>query len=156
MDYRIRRALATDAEVLAEMRLAQLLDEGNELLFDTRKDMIEYFQRHIEDGSYCAWIAEADGRPIATAAVQYQEYPPAIDWNGTRRGYVSAVYTVPECRHQGIAGTLLKKIVEDAQAKKLGCLWLMASPAGKKLYEDLGFAENFPGFDVYMERQISG
>ena len=64
---------------------------------------------------------------------------------------MTSVYTRPQYRHQGIASALLKEIIRDAEEKKLGNLWLMASPQAKHLYESCGFSVDFPGNDTYME-----
>ena len=114
MDCVIRVAVAADAELLAEARFRQLLDEGSELRFDTRADMVDYFRRNIALGLYRAYIAEAEGRLVSTAAMLLQEYPPSISWNGARRGYVTGVYTVPERRGQGLASALLGSSVLSA------------------------------------------
>ena len=147
----MRLAVPEDAEALAEARVKQLLDEGSEMRYDTRADMADYFRRRIADGGYLAWIAEADGRLIATAAVLLQEYPPSIDWHGERRGYVTGVYTVPEWRGRGLASELVGRIVEEARARGLGNLWLLASREGRGVYERLGFRDERPFGDVYME-----
>ena len=150
MDYAIRVATAADAELLADTRVRQLLDEGGEPRFDTRADMIEYFRRTIPQGVYRAYIAEADGELLSTAAVLLQEYPPSISWKGARRGYVTSVYTAPEYRGRGLASALLRRIIRDARELDLGNLWLLASREGKAVYKRLGFEDERPFKDVYM------
>ena len=151
MDITIRTATPEDAELLTEARVRQLMDEGSQMIYDTRADMADFFRRHIADGSYVAYIAERDGALISTAAVLYQEYPPSISWKGARRGYVASVYTVPAYRGQGWATRLLERIVADARALGLGNLWLLASEEGKSVYKRLGFQDERPFRDVYME-----
>lgn len=147
----IRIATVEDAELLADTRVRQLLDEGSEFRYDTHADMIDFFRRKISDGSYRAWIAESDGALVSTAAVLYQEYPPSIGWQGARRGYVTSVYTVPPHRGKGYASRLLQEIIADAREKNLGNLWLMASEKGKSVYRKLGFDDERIGHDIYME-----
>ena len=147
----MRLATPADAEALAGARVKQLLDEGSEPRYDTRADMVDYFRRRIADGSYHAYIAEAEGRLISTAALLLQEYPPSIGWRGARRGYVASVYTVPEWRGRGLASLLIERIIADARALGLGNLWLLASREGRGLYKRLGFEDERPFGDVYME-----
>ena len=151
MECTIRRATVQDAELLAEARVRQLLDEGSEMKYDTRADMIDFFRRKIGDGAYIAYIAESGGALVSTAAMLLQEYPPSISWRGARRGYIASVYTVPEARGQGWATLLLKRILADARALGLGNLWLLASQEGKSVYKKLGFEDERPFRDVYME-----
>lgn len=147
----IRVASPDDAELLADARVRQLLDEGSTFRYDTRDEMIDFFRRKIADGSYRAWIAEERGVLVSTAAVLYQEYPPSIGWRGAKRGYVASVYTVPERRGKGLASMLLTEIIGDAREKNLGNLWMMASKDGRRLYRGLGFDDERAGMDVYME-----
>lgn len=151
MDYTIRTATPADAELLADVRIRQLIDEGSAQRYDTRADMIDFFRRRIADGTYVPYIAEAQGELIATAAVLYQEYPPSISWRGAHRGYIASVYTAPAYRGQGWATRLLERIIADARARRLGNLWLLASREGRSVYKRLGFDDERPFHDVYME-----
>ena len=150
-DLTIRTAAPEDAEFLTEIRVRQLLDEGSEMRYDTRNQMTDFFRRKIADGSYLQFILEKDGEFISTAGVLFQEYPPSISWLGASRGYVTSVYTVPEYRGRGYASALLRKITEEARARKLGNLWLLASNDGLSVYKKLGFDEERKGRDIYME-----
>lgn len=85
-DIRIRTATSEDAEFLTEIRVKQLLDEGSEMIYDTRDQMTDFFRRKIADGSYLQFILEKDGVFASTAAVLFQEYPPSISWRGADRG----------------------------------------------------------------------
>ena len=149
--YRTRLATPEDAEVLAEARFRQLLDEGSEPRFDVHAETVDFFRRHIADGSYQAYITEADGALAATAAVLFQEYPPSISWHGSRRGYVTSVYTAPAHRGRGLATALVRRIVDDARALGLGNLWRLASREGRSVYKRAGFEDERPFGDVYME-----
>ena len=97
------------------------------------------------------FILEKDGVFASTAAVLFQEYPPSISWRGADRGYITSVYTAPEFRGKGYASMLLKKIIEEARARKLGNLWLLASRDGLNVYKKIGFDDKRDGYDVYME-----
>ena len=152
MNVTIRTATAADAELLTDVRVRQLLDEGSAMRYDTRADMVDFFRRRIGDGSYIAYIAEdGEGKLISTAALLLQEYPPSISWKGARRGYVASVYTVPDRRGEGWATRLLERLIAEARRLDLGCLWLLASGEGKSVYKRLGFEDEQPFGDVYME-----
>jgi len=149
-DFTVRLATPEDADFLADVRVRQLLDEGSEMIYDTRGQMADFFRRKISDGSYMQFILEKDGAFVSTAGVMFQEYPPSISWKGALRGYVSSVYTVPEHRKRGYASCLIKLIIEEARRRDLGNLWLMSSKDGIDTYRKLGFDDRRPGSDVYM------
>ena len=96
-------------------------------------------------------LMRASEEKTMTAALLLQEYPPSISWKGARRGYVASVYTVPERRGEGWATRLLERLIAEARRLDLGCLWLLASGEGKSVYKRLGFEDERPFGDVYME-----
>ena len=151
MEYQVRLAREADAELLMQARVSQLLDEGSVMKYDTRNEMIDFFQRKLRDGSLIQYIAEREGVLISTAAMMIQEYPPSISWRGERRGYITNVYTDPRYRGQGIASSMLCRLLQDARTLELGNVWLLASKQGKGVYKKLGIDEERPGLDVYME-----
>ena len=126
-------------EWLMELRVAQLFAEGCEMLYDTRDEMIDFFERRISDGTYVALLLEADGEIAATAAVLFQEYPPSINWPGDKRAYLTSIYTKDEYRHHGYAGVLLEELIQITRENDVHYLWLLASKQGKALYEKYGF-----------------
>ena len=51
------------------------------------------------------------------------------------------VYTVPEKRRQGIAGNVIKQIMDFGKTQNLDFLELKAAPMGYPLYKELGFED---------------
>ena len=151
---KIRKANKEDAQLLMDLRVAQLFDEGCEMLYDTRTEMIDFFERRISDGSYVALLLEVDGETAATAAALFQEYPPSIDWPGGKRAYLTSIYTKAEYRRHGYAGILLEELIKAVKENGYHYLWLMASKQGKALYEKYGFEELELADDSYMDLVI--
>ncbi len=56
-----------------------------------------------------------------------------------RHGVIVNVFTEPEWRRKGLAGMLLKQIIDWSRDEKLDRLLLHASANGRALYERLGF-----------------
>ena len=51
------------------------------------------------------------------------------------------VYTVPEKRRQGIAGNVIKQIMDFGKTQNLDFLELKAAPMGYPLYKKIGFED---------------
>ena len=49
------------------------------------------------------------------------------------------MYTVPRCRGRGIATAILREILDFAKGSGLKRLRLTATPAGRPVYEKIGF-----------------
>ena len=56
-----------------------------------------------------------------------------------KRSHLMNVYTDPSYRGQGIARTMVNKLIEDAWAKGATEISLDATTMGRPLYEKLGF-----------------
>ena len=109
------------------------------MVYDTRQEMTDFFERKIKSGEYMQLIGTVDGEFTCTAGLLFQEYPPSISWKGAKRGYICNVYTRPEYRKKGYASILIKELIKEARQRDLGNLWLMASKEGRTLYKTLGF-----------------
>lgn len=145
----VRHATAADAALLADHRVAMFRDMGGvqpqreDLL---RRASVSYFTTAIPRGEYVGWLAsptDADA-PIAGAGVQLRSLLPRPDTSGDglllgREGLVLNVYTDPAWRGRGVARHLMDVIVAWAKEAGVVRLVLSASPAGRPLYEKMGF-----------------
>ncbi|HEY7339271.1 MAG TPA: GNAT family N-acetyltransferase [Ktedonobacterales bacterium] len=136
-----RVATVADVEALAELRwqMATEYQEGN----FTRDEYIAAYCESVRDelagGRYQAWLAEADGRPVACTVLIWWPMPPNIEDLHRRRGYVSSVYTHPEYRRLGLARTLMEMLMAQARELHIGKLSLSSSSMGRPLYLSMGF-----------------
>ena len=102
----------------------------------------DYYARHMDDGTFVAWLALEDGKIIGTGGMSFVEKPPYFGCPNGRIGLLSSMYTRKECRRQGIGKTLLGKVVEEARAYGCGAVQITASDMGTLLYADFGFRKN--------------
>jgi GNAT superfamily N-acetyltransferase len=86
-----------------------------------------------------AWLAEADGAPIACVILMWWQMHPNAQQLTRRRGLVTGVYTRPEYRRQGIARRLMEQLIAHAREQGITRLMLWASEMGRPVYEELGF-----------------
>jgi len=91
----------------------------------------ERFLAVAPDGCF---LAEWDGIPAGTATTI--TYSPALAWIGM-------VLVHPEYRRRGIGRALLERCIEHLRGRGVRCVKLDATPAGKPVYENLGFKEEW-------------
>jgi len=111
-----------------------------------RQASAAYFASAIPSGEYVGWIAyPADASaPVAGGGVQLRSLLPRPNATGDglllgREGLVLNVYTVPSWRRRGVAKHLMDTIIDWAADVGIVRLVLAASPAGRSLYEQMGF-----------------
>jgi GNAT superfamily N-acetyltransferase len=147
--FRIRRATTGDADIIAWHRarmfqdMGELSDDAFELL---RSRALVRLAEWLESGDYVGWLASCDNKPasvIAGAGIQLQSILPrplsgSMIGEG-RQGIIINVFTEPEWRRQGVAGMLMKEIIDWSKKEQLDRLILHASDEGRAIYERLGF-----------------
>jgi len=147
--FRIRRATAQDADIVAWHRARMFQDMG-----DVSGDAFEILRAKararlkewLDSGDYVGWLATPADQPeivVGGAGVQLQPILPRPVNPSTvgegRQGTVVNVFTEPQWRRGGIAGLLMKEIIAWSKDEHLDRLLLHASDEGRSVYERLGF-----------------
>jgi GNAT superfamily N-acetyltransferase len=101
-----------------------------------------YFESAIPDGRFHGWVAEADGRLVGTAGLVVHEAPPTARNPSGREGYVMNMFTRPEWRRRGIARALIRAVSDFLRKQGIAQVSLHATPDGRPLYEQEGFADS--------------
>ena len=87
-----------------------------------------------------AWLALAPDRSIvAGTGLWLMDWPPHMIGSGPR-GNILNVYTAVEFRRHGLAGELMKAVMQWCRSNGVDVVVLHASPDGRRLYESMGFA----------------
>lgn len=146
----IRKATLEDVDDLVKLRI-ELLREISEVdeyyMVELNDDYLakladairEYFAAKMLENEFLAWIAEDEGKIIASSGLVFHEKPP-IHGNLTgREAYIMNMYTVPEWRSKGLATSLLKEIINFIKETNVQRIRLHATEVGKKIYEKMGF-----------------
>lgn len=171
--FLVRSATTGDAALIARHRTAMFL-EMHDLKPSRAADLEARSARYLElalgSGEYLGWLASRSGAPeviVGGAGVQLRRtLPNPREPDGAphgREAIVLNVYTDPACRGLGIAGLLMRRILEWAGEAGINSLVLHASTAGRPLYERMGFTAtnemrytgrlgDTPGQDVTKER----
>ena len=144
---RIRRCEISDLEVLVKMRVEFLKEAGHVKDGANAKELAhelaEYIKSHINKDLFF-WVAEIEEIAVSTGALSFWEKLPlyAGKQNGSKVGYISNMYTIPEYRRKGIASNIVEEIIKFG--KEIGMLKIMlhALEDGKNVYKNLGFSAN--------------
>lgn len=137
-----RRMQEEDIPLFVQMRIDQLREEGAQSDIDLRPALLDYYHRHLADGTFISWLALDGEAVVATSGMSFVEKPPYFSNPTGRIGLLSSMYTHPDYRRQGIAKQLLEKVVEEARQYGCGAIWITASDMGVLLYTDFGFEKN--------------
>lgn len=99
-----------------------------------------WFSTELREGRLWGWIAEDPrGTAIGSGLVWLQPRFPGAHFPHQRLPYILQVYTDPAWRGRGIASSIVERIVTSARARGYPRILLHSSPAGRSLYERLGF-----------------
>jgi GNAT superfamily N-acetyltransferase len=147
--FRIRLATPADAETIAWHRARMFQDMGEvprELFEEFRAKSRDRLHDALARGEYVGWLASPENDSnivVGGAGVHlHRTLPHPLSRSALaegRLGVIVNVFTEAEWRRQGVAGMLLRRIIEWARAERLDRLVLHASEEGRALYERLGF-----------------
>lgn len=143
-----RKLTEAELEIFINMRIAQLTEEytntGRSVPegVDLKTALRDYYQRHMEEGTFVSWLAMDGDKIIGTSGMSFVEKPPYFTCPTGRLGLLSSMYTDPRYRRMGIAKELLHRVVEEARAYGCGAVHITASNMGVKLYTAYGFKHN--------------
>ena len=141
-----RRATLGDVSILVDYRVRFLNELHNHVENDetkvVRKSLQRYFTGAISSGDFVAWVAELDGKIVATSGMVVWQIPARYGGvESGKLGYLLNFYTIPKARRKGIATRLLNELVKDARLMGLRYLHLHASKYGESIYRKAGFVE---------------
>ena len=142
MQIEYRKLSEKDLNTFLEMRINQLREEGAKEDIDLKPALLDYYTRHMKDGTFVSWIAVDNGEIIGTSGMSFVEKPPYFGCPSGRIGLLSSMFTNPNYRRRGIAKELLNRVVDEARDYGCGTIQITASDMGVKLYTAYGFVHN--------------
>ncbi len=151
----IRRCEISDLELLVKLRMEFLKEAGhvkdNMNVSDLAHELEEYIKSHINKDLFF-WVAEIETVAVSTGALSFWQKLPiyAGKQNGSKVGYVSNMYTIPEYRRKGIASDIVKEIVRYGKSAGMLKIMLHALEDGKGVYKRLGFSTS----ESFMEMKL--
>ncbi len=142
MHIAYRRLVEDDLETFINMRITQLREEGATEKLNLIPALMDYYHRHMTDGTFVSWLAVDGDKIIGTSGMSFVEKPPYFSCPSGKIGLLSSMYTDPCYRRLGIAKELLRRVVEEARNYGCGSVQITASDMGVLLYTDFGFVKN--------------
>lgn len=147
MEITYKKLTENELDRFISMRMTQLTEEytseGKSAPdVDLRSALIDYYHRHMADGSFVSWLAMDGDKIIGTSGMSFVEKPPYFSCPSGRLGLLSSMFTDPAYRRMGIAKELLDRVVKEAKAYGCGVVQITASDMGVKLYTAYGFQHN--------------
>ena len=142
MEIEYRKLCEKELDVFIEMRINQLREEGAKEDIDLKPALLDYYKRHMKDGTFVSWLALDGNNIIGTSGMSFVEKPPYFGCPSGKIGLLSSMFTNPNYRRNGIAKELLSRIVNEAKQYGCGTIQITASDMGVKLYTDFGFEHN--------------
>lgn len=142
MHIAYRRLVEDDLETFINMRITQLREEGATEKLNLIPALMDYYHRHMADGTFVSWLAVDGDKIIGTSGMSFVEKPPYFSCPSGRIGLLSSMYTAPAYRRRGIAKELLRRVTEEARAYGCGTVQITASDMGVLLYTAFGFEKN--------------
>ena len=124
------------------LRIRQLREEGATEQIDLVPALLDYYHRHMADGTFVSWLAMDGEKIVGTSGMSFVEKPPYFSCPNGRIGLLSSMFCDPLYRRQGIAKELLSRVVEEARAYGCGAVQITASDMGVLLYTNFGFKKN--------------
>ncbi|MBR6254338.1 MAG: GNAT family N-acetyltransferase [Clostridiales bacterium] len=124
------------------LRIRQLREEGATEQIDLVPALLDYYHRHMADGTFVSWLAMDGEKIVGTSGMSFVEKPPYFSCPNGRIGLLSSMFCDPSYRRQGIAKELLSRVVEEARAYGCGVVQITASDMGVLLYTNFGFKKN--------------
>jgi len=143
-DVVIRASRPEDMPAVADLRWRWSVDDGGATPGATpgeyRAAMAAFAAEHT-DGHRCV-VAEHDGRVLGMAWLALVARPPTPDRPGRRlTADVQTVYVHPELRGRGVAGRLVRALLDVADELGVERTSVHSSVDGERLYRGLGFGD---------------
>ena len=146
MGIRYRNATIDDIDYLVESRLEfiniSFNDENYELI---KSNLYIYFKHGLNEKQCDIILAEADSLVIGTGIIFYYDSVPSLFNPWGKTAYITSMFVNEKYRRQGIALTILDKLIKIALLKDCHVFLLQESDIGKPLYEKYGFHEGKKG-----------
>ena len=111
MSITYRKLEEKDLETFIRMRITQLREEGATEDLDLVPALMDYYHRHMADGTFVSWLAVDDDQIVGTSGMSFVEKPPYFGCPTGRVGLLSSMYHckgTPPARCGGSQGVRLR------------------------------------------------
>lgn len=143
MGTNIRRATPDDAAELTRLRGLMITAMGGDPSAPGWVAACEaaFARRLAEPERFAAWLVEADGRAVSSGVGWLEEHLPSPRSVDGRRGHIASMSTEQGHQRRGYARLVLGTAMDWFASIGVQRVDLRATPAGRPLYESMGFRE---------------
>ena len=137
-------------DIIVELRIKQLKDEGAVELFDIKPNLYTFYNEQLKSNSFIIFGCFIDNKIIATGSLSTVYKPPYYSCPNGKIGLLSSMYVDPSYRRCGIATKMLDEIMKYARDNEFSLIHITASKMGELLYAKYGFIKK----DNFMEYKL--
>lgn len=138
-----RQATLNDLPLLIDSRVEFLSEywgqQTEDLETNLRKALAVFFKKEIPAQTYICWLALHEEQLVGVGGMKISQRPGSFRVPDGRSGYIMNMYTLPAFRRQGIAKTILEKLIASGKAMGLHFFELHATKEGEFVYQQSGF-----------------
>lgn len=141
MSIDLRRATATDLDVVQHHRDAMFLDMGIDpaIVAAGSPGGLVWLGRTVSTGQYVGILAVEAEAVVGGVGVTWLDLPPNMHTSLDRRGYVLNMYVERSHRRRGIARLLLDAALSACRQQGVDVVSLHPSDSARLMYESVGF-----------------
>lgn len=140
----MEKADINDLEQLVGLRTSYLIEDYGTVpqkkLDKISEKLPDYFRRHLNKDCF-VYAAKSENEIVSCCFLTVTEKPSNPSFINGVVGTVMNVYTKPEYRRKGLAGKLMKMMIEDSEKMGLDFVELKATDSGYNLYKSVGFED---------------
>lgn len=140
----IRQATLADLDELMAWRLTVLREvftlPAQEPLGGLAAANRRYYAEELASGGHVACFAERDGEAVGCGGMCLYREMPSPDNPSGQCAYLMNIYVAPASRGAGVGRLVVGWLAAQAQRRGITKIYLEATAAGRRLYEEAGFA----------------
>ncbi len=93
----------------------------------------------IPDETCIAWIAEQHNKPVGSGGVSLLQAVPVPEDPSVTIGFIHSIFVLPSMRRQGIASTIMDRLLDHCRRAGITRVQLNTSESGRNVYAKKGF-----------------
>ncbi|MFA6448702.1 MAG: GNAT family N-acetyltransferase [bacterium] len=109
---------------------------------ELENEYAEKLKQEMPAGVCKSWVFEKNNEIAASGAISIVNLVSTPDDHSSRVAYLHTMYTEPQYRGNHLAGMIVQKAIGYCKSIGLKRIFLVASDAGKPVYEKIGFVSS--------------
>lgn len=101
MAVQYKKLTEEELSTFIQMRISQLREEGATEDIDLKPAFMDYYKRHMADGTFVSWLAVDKDHIVGTSGMSFVERPPHFGCPNGKIGLLSSMFTAKDYRRQG-------------------------------------------------------